>query len=72
MKTNIGFLDRAVRVVVGAGILTLLVIGPVPGWGLAGLVGLLPILGGLVGYCPPYALLGIDTSGRSSSEAERT
>jgi hypothetical protein len=35
----------------------------VPGWGLIGLVGLIPVVTGLVGYCPTYTLLGIDTRG---------
>jgi hypothetical protein len=61
MKTNEGFLDRAIRVVAGAGILSLLAIGPVPGWGLAGLVGLIPLVTGLVGHCPLYVPLGVDT-----------
>jgi hypothetical protein len=61
MRTNEGLLDRAIRVVVGAGLLSLLAIGPVPGWGLAGLVGLLPLVTGLTGFCLTYALLGIDT-----------
>jgi len=61
MRTNEGFLDRAIRVVAGAGILSLLAIGPVPGWGLAGLVGLIPLVTGLTGYCPLYVPLGIDT-----------
>lgn len=61
MRTNEGLLDRAIRVVVGAGLLSLLAIGPVPGWGLVGLVGLLPLVTGLTGFCLTYALLGIDT-----------
>jgi hypothetical protein len=63
MKTNEGVTDRIIRVVVGLGALSLLAIGPVPGWGLAGLFGLIPIVTGLVGYCPTYTLLGIDTRG---------
>lgn len=63
MRTNEGTIDRVVRVVVGLAVLSLLIIGPVPGWGLLGLIGLLPLATGLIGYCPTYTLLGIDTLG---------
>lgn len=63
MTTNEGVVDRVLRVIVGLVLFALLVIGPVPGWGLVGLVGLLPLLTGVMGYCPTYRLLGIDTLG---------
>jgi len=63
MRTNEGTIDRVVRVVVGLAVLSLLVIGPVPGWGLVGLIGLVPLATGVIGYCPIYTLLGIDTLG---------
>jgi hypothetical protein len=63
MKTNEGLTDRAIRLIAGTAILSLLAVGPVPGWGLIGLVGLIPVVTGLVGYCPTYTLLGIDTRG---------
>lgn len=69
MKINEGTVDRVVRVVLGLALLSLLVIGEVPGWGLVGLVGLLPLVTGLVGFCPTYALLGIDTLGKHSERA---
>jgi hypothetical protein len=56
-----GFLDRAMRVLAGAGLLSLLVVGPVPGWGLAGLVGVVLLVTGLTGFCPGYILFGIET-----------
>ncbi len=61
MKTNMSVLDRAIRTVAGVGILSLLVVGPVPGWGLAGVIGLVPLVTGLTGYCPGYVPFGIDT-----------
>jgi hypothetical protein len=63
MKTNEGLADRAVRLIAGTAILSLLTVGTVPGWGLIGLIGLVPVVTGLVGYCPTYTLLGIDTRG---------
>ncbi len=63
MKTNEGLADRVIRLIGGTAILSLLAVGPVPGWGLIGLIGLVPVVTGLVGYCPTYTLLGIDTRG---------
>ena len=70
MKTNEGIVDRAIRVALGLGLISLLAIGPVPGWGLIGLVGIMPLTTGLAGYCPTYTLLGIDTRGASRRPAE--
>jgi hypothetical protein len=63
MRTNEGLADRVIRLIVGTAILSLLAVGPVPGWGLFGLIGLVPLVTGLIGYCPTYTLLGIDTRG---------
>jgi hypothetical protein len=60
MKTNEGAIDRVLRVIVGAGILSLAFIGPQTPWAYLGLV---PLLTGLVGFCPLYAVLGINTCG---------
>jgi hypothetical protein len=56
--TNEGRLDRAVRVLAGLAILSLTVIGPHTLWGLIGAV---PLLTGIFGFCPAYRLLGIRT-----------
>ncbi len=58
MRTNEGNVDRVLRVVVGAGVLSLAFIGPQTSWGYLGVI---PLLTGLVGYCPVYALFGIST-----------
>lgn len=65
IQQNIGTVDRVLRIV--AGIVSLLLVslafvGPESGWALWGLLGLVPLVAGIVGYCPPYALLGINTS----------
>jgi hypothetical protein len=60
MKVNEGTADRVIRVVVGLAILSAVVL--VEGqarW--FGLIGLVPLLTGLVGYCPVYGLLGFNT-----------
>lgn len=58
MTKNEGVLDRILRVALGLGLLSLTVIGPQSMWGLVGLV---PLLTGLVGYCPLYRLVGVNT-----------
>jgi len=55
---NIGNAERAVRVIGGLAITSLAFWGPESAWAYLGLV---PIVTGLVGWCPPYALLGINT-----------
>ncbi len=55
---NEGMLDRALRVVVGAVLLSLVFVGPKTPWGWLGIV---PLVTGLVGTCPAYTLLGIRT-----------
>ncbi len=59
MKANEGTVDRILRVLVGIGVLSLVFIGPQSPWGY---IGLIPLLTGLVGYCPLYSLLGICTA----------
>jgi hypothetical protein len=58
MKRNIGKAERIVRIVVGMGVLSLAFVGPRSSWAY---LGLLPLLSGLIGWCPPYALLGVST-----------
>ena len=60
MNCNEGNLDRIVRIVLGLALLSLVFIGPQSLWGL---VGLIPLGTGLVGFCPMYRLLGISTCG---------
>ncbi len=58
MKSNVGGIDRILRIVVGALLVLLAASGQVGAWGW---IGLLPLATGLVGWCPPYGLLGINT-----------
>jgi len=64
IKINEGSIDRAVRLVV-AGVLIGIGLGVVRGAGGIAMaaVGVIPLLTGLSGFCPLYALLRIDTSG---------
>ena len=58
MKKNIGNIERMLRIVVGLVLIGLAATGTV---GLWGWIGLLPLATGLMGWCPPYALLGWNT-----------
>ena len=64
MTKNVGGVDRVLRIMVGI-ILLLLVslafIGPKSPWAWLGLIGLSPLITGIIGYCPPYALFGISS-----------
>ena len=55
---NEGTVDRVLRVIVGAAVISLVFVGPQSAWGW---VGLLPLVTGVVGFCPAYAIFGIDT-----------
>jgi len=55
---NEGTIDRGIRVVLGLALLSLVFFGPHSLWGLFGVI---PLVTGLVGFCPLYKLLGIDT-----------
>ena len=66
MNRNVGSLDRALRVVVGLGLLAMIFVGPQTLWGLIGLV---PLGTALVGFCPAYRLLGICTDADRRSRA---
>ena len=58
MKQNVGSIDRGLRILAGIVLIALAATGTVGWWGWLGVV---PLLTGLVGWCPPYALLGIST-----------
>jgi hypothetical protein len=57
MNVNIGGIERKIRIAAGIAILA---------WGAYaqnwwGLIGAVPLLTGLIGWCPPYAIFGINT-----------
>ena len=55
---NEGNVDRVLRVVVGAVLISLVFIGPKTAWGWIGLV---PFVTGLLGTCPVYTLFDMRT-----------
>ena len=58
MKTNVGGIDRVLRIIVGLALIALAATGTVGVWGWIGVV---PLLTGLVRWCPLYPLLGISS-----------
>jgi uncharacterized membrane protein len=64
MKTNIHPIERVLRVVGGLALASLAFWGPSSPWFLLGLV---PLVTGIVGWCPPYTLLGISTCPRKEA-----
>ena len=67
MTKNEGAIDRGLRIVAGLVLLSLVAIGPQTLWGLVGIV---PLATGLMGYCPAYSLLGMNTCPASPSQDE--
>ncbi len=65
MKTNEGTIDRALRVLAGLVLIALAATGTVGGWGWIGIV---PLATGLLGWCPAYTLLGINTCPMKSTK----
>ena len=67
MKSNVGGIDKILRIVVGLGLLSLLYFleGNARWWGLVGLV---PLATGLINFCPLYTLLGINTGAASGEK----
>jgi hypothetical protein len=62
MIQNVGGIDRILRIVVGLALIAW-ALGYIPGYAPSvwGWIGVVPLLTGIVGWCPPYALLGLST-----------
>ena len=58
MKTNVGNIDRILRIVAGLVLIALAATGIIGIWGWIGIV---PLLTGIFRFCPAYALLGMST-----------
>lgn len=66
MRSNVGDIDRVIRIVVGLALILLIRFGPQTSWGYLGFV---PLLTGAFGWCPLYALLGIATTPKAPRSA---
>lgn len=58
MQANIGTLDRTLRIVLGLALIGLVFVGPQTPWGWLGLI---PLVTGLVRFCPLYSVSGVRT-----------
>ncbi len=58
MKKNVGGIDRALRITAGVALVASAATGLLGPWAY---LGLLPLATGLMGWCPPYSLLGWNT-----------
>lgn len=58
MKTDVGGIDRMLRIVLGLVLIGLTLNGTIGVWGWLGVV---PLATGAIGWCPLYAIFGINT-----------
>jgi hypothetical protein len=62
LTTNEGNFDRILRVVIGAALIFWFFVDQGAGfWHYAKLIGIVPLVTGLIGNCPVYSLLGVST-----------
>ncbi|WBE25819.1 YgaP family membrane protein [Denitrificimonas caeni] len=60
MKSNMGSIDRALRIIVGLVLVGLALTSTVGWWGWLGII---PIVTGVLGNCPLYSVIGVNTCG---------
>ncbi|NCU11436.1 MAG: DUF2892 domain-containing protein [Sphingomonadaceae bacterium] len=58
MTRNVGQTERVIRIILGLVLLGMAAMGQYTPWTWLGIV---PLLTGLIGWCPPYAMFGINT-----------
>lgn len=64
MKTNVGGADRVVRIILG---LVIIILGFIfKSWW--GVIGFVPVITGLLNFCPAYTLLGVSTKKKINTE----
>lgn len=61
LKKNVGTIDRAIRIIVGLALIAGFFLNSGGSYSWLYLLGIVPLATGLIGSCPPYALLGINT-----------
>ncbi|VVB62585.1 Uncharacterised protein [uncultured archaeon] len=67
-EKNVGMIDRVIRIILGIILLYLFVVNMVvPPWSyLVALIGLILLVTGVVGTCPLYSMLGMNTLGKKT------
>lgn len=58
MKRNEANIDRIIRIVMGIGLLSIVFVGPQTPFGY---IGIIPLMTGLMGWCPMYQIFGLST-----------
>ena len=63
MSTNIGAIDRILRIIVGLALIAFALgfLAPGASYAWLGWIGVVPLLTAVVGSCPLYSLLGFST-----------
>ena len=71
MKANVGFLDMFIRLFLGVVMIGMAVAGVFPApWDMViGIVGIVPLVTGLLKFCPLYTILGINTKSKDEGSA---
>lgn len=57
-KTNLGSLDRIIRIIIGAVLIGLTLANTIGPWGW---IGVIPLVTGLIGSCPLYRIFGLSS-----------
>lgn len=63
MKINVGTTDRAIRIMVGLGLIAATLAGVIGAWGW---IGVIPLVTGVVRFCPAYLPFGVSTCSAKS------
>ncbi|WP_299236802.1 DUF2892 domain-containing protein [uncultured Halomonas sp.] len=58
MTSNVGGIDKVLRITVGILLIVLALTGTIGAWGW---IGVMPLATGLFNFCPAYKLLGVNT-----------
>ncbi len=61
MKTNVGGIDRVLRIVLGLALVALALSGAIAAIGAWAWIGLVPLATAAMGFCPLYTVLGFSS-----------
>jgi hypothetical protein len=60
-KSNVGSVDRVLRIIVGIAALALFFVYPEASWRNWTLIGIVPLVTGLFSNCPAYTIFGLSS-----------
>lgn len=63
MTTNMGSIDRVIRIIIGLALLWYALLAPATGYNWIGWIGVIPLVTALLGNCPLYSVIGVNTCG---------